>query len=169
MNDKKVLEAALFAVGQPLDVKELAELVGKPPEYVSELLKSLVGEYKTRETSLELVEVRGKYVMQVKPVYAEKVQSIAPKEFETPVLRTLAVIAYHQPVTQAEVVSIRGNKAYSHVVALEERGLIKSVLHRRTKMLTTTPAFVEYFGIEANDPKLIRRMIEKVAKEQISA
>jgi len=169
MNDKDVLEAALFAAGQPLDVKELATLVGKPPEHVSELLKTLVEEYKTRDTSLELVETGGKYVMQVKPAYAEKVRSIAPKEFETPVLRTLAVIAYNQPVTQAEVVSIRGNKAYSHIAALEERGLIKSAPHRRTKMLTTTPAFVEYFGIEANDPKLIRKMIEKVAKEQISA
>jgi len=169
MNDKEVLEAALFAAGQPLDVKELAELVGKPPEYVSELLKSLVEEYKTRETSLELVDAGGRYVMQVKSGYAEKVRSIAPKEFETPVLRTLAVIAYNQPVTQAEVVSIRGNKAYSHIAALEERGLIKSVPHRRTKMLTTTPAFVEYFGIETDDPKLIRKMIERVAREQISA
>lgn len=169
MNDKEVLEAALFAAGEPLDAKELAELVGKPPEYVSELLKSLIEEYKTRETSLELVEIGGKYVMQVKPAYAEKVRSIAPREFETPVLRTLAVIAYNQPVTQAEVVSIRGNKAYSHIAALEERELIKSVPHRRTKMLTITPTFVEYFGIEANDPKMIRKIIEKVAKEQISA
>jgi len=116
-----------------------------------------------------LVDAGGRYVMQVKSGYAEKVRSIAPKEFETPVLRTLAVIAYNQPVTQAEVVSIRGNKAYSHIAALEERGLIKSVPHRRTKMLTTTPAFVEYFGIETDDPKLIRKMIERVAREQISA
>jgi segregation and condensation protein B len=168
MNDKEILEAALFAVGHPLDVKELATLVEKTPEHVSELLKSLVDEYKTRETSLELVVEGGKYVMQVKPAYAEKVQDIAPKEFETPVLRTLAVIAYHQPVTQAEVVNIRGNKAYAQIAALEERGLIKSVPHRRTKMLTTTSAFVEYFGIETNDPKIIRKMIEKVTKEQVS-
>lgn len=166
MNDKEILEAALFAVGQPLSVKELAELLGKPVEHVADILDSLLEEYKTRDTSLELIEIDGKYMMQVKPRYAELVRDIAPREFEAPVLRTLSVIAYWQPITQAMVIDIRGNKAYSHIAEMVERGLVKATKHGRTKMLTTTRAFAEYFRLETNDPRVIKKTIGELADAQ---
>ncbi|MCD5409872.1 MAG: SMC-Scp complex subunit ScpB [Methanocellales archaeon] len=166
MSDKEILEAALFAAGQPLSVKELAELLGKPVEQVAGILDSLLEEYKTRDTSLELTEIDGKYVMQVKPRYAELVRDVAPREFGAPVLRTLSVIAYRQPITQAAVIEIRGNKAYSHIAEMVERGLVKATKHGRTKMLTTTSAFAEYFRLETNDPGAIKKTIEELVDAQ---
>jgi len=160
MNDKKILEAALFAAGKLLSTAELAELVECSLGKVSSIMQTLMEEYKTRDTALELIKIKDKYVMQIKQEYAERVKNIAPMELSTPVLRTLSVIAYHQPITQSDVVGIRGNTAYSHISELEERGLIVSTKHRRTKMLTTTDVFVEYFGLDANEPEAIKKRFE---------
>ncbi|MCX9073422.1 MAG: SMC-Scp complex subunit ScpB [Candidatus Methanoperedens sp.] len=162
--EKEIIEAALFASGEPLDVVQLQNLVrGKNAR---ELLNQLMHEYSQRASALEIKEIEGRFVMQVKPVYAEKVRSLAPKELRAPVLRTLSMIAYHQPLTVAELVDRRGAAAYDHVRELEEWGLISAVPHGRTRSLATTQRFAEYFNLESGDPEAIKRKIIELAKEQ---
>lgn len=104
--DKEIIEAALFASGDPLDIEQLRRLLrGKNAR---ELIQQLMDEYAQRGSAIEIREIEGRFVMQVKPEYAEKVRSVAPKELRSPVLRTLAMIAYHQPLTVAELVYRRG-------------------------------------------------------------
>lgn len=162
--EKEILEAALFASGEPLDLAQLSNLVrGKNAK---ELLQQLMEEYRQRGSALEIKEIEGRFVMQVMPEYAEKVRSLAPKELRAPVLRTLSMIAYHQPLTVADLVDRRGAAAYDHVRELEEWGFIHAVPQGRTRLLSTTPRFAEYFNLDSGDPDAIRRKIIELAKEQ---
>ncbi len=162
--DKEILEAALFASGEPLDLGQLKNLVrGKN---VREMLQELANEYIARDSAIEIKEMDGRFIMQVKPEYAQKVRSIAPKELRSPVLRTLAMIAYHQPITVAELVTRRGAATYDHVRELEESGFISALQQGRTRLLQTTPRFAEYFNLESGDPEAIKRKIIELAREQ---
>jgi segregation and condensation protein B len=162
--DKEILEAALFASGEPLDIGQLKNLVrGKN---VREMLQEIAEEYIARDSAIEIKEMDGRFIMQVKPEYAQKVRSIAPKELRSPVLRTLAMIAYHQPITVAELVNRRGAATYDHVRELEESGFISAVQQGRTRLLQTTPRFAEYFNLESGDPEAIKRKIIELAREQ---
>ncbi len=162
--DKEIIEAALFASGEPLDVEQLRKLIrGKNAR---ELLQQLMDEYAQRGSSIEIREIEGRFVMQVKPEYAEKVRWLAPKELRSPVLRTLAMIAYHQPLTVAELVYRRGASAYDHVRELEESGMVSAAPQGRTRLLQTTPRFAEYFNLDSTDPEAIKRKIIELAREQ---
>ncbi len=164
MNDKEIIEAALFASGDPLDIGQLKNLL--KGRNVPELIRQLMEEYETRGSAIEIKEIEDRFVMQVKPEYAEKVRSFAPKELRSPVLRTLAMIAYHQPITVAELVDRRGAATYDHVREIEERGLISAMPHGRTRLLQTTGRFAEYFNLDATDPAAIKRKIIELAREQ---
>ncbi len=162
--EKEIIEAALFVSGEPVAIEQLRSLLkGKD---VRGLLGELMEEYSHRTSGLEIKEIEGKYVMQVKPEYAEKVRRMAPKELRSPVLRTLSMIAYHQPITQSGLADRRGGAAYEHVKELEERGLVFATPQGRTRLLSTTPRFAEYFNLDSADPESIRRKIIELAREQ---
>ena len=157
MNHKDLIEAALFVAGRPLTLIELESIVSSDAD-VEDIVASLVEEYRG-EGALEIVQTDEDVVMQVKSEYADAVRPIAQRDLETPVLRTLAVIAFHQPVTQSKVAEIRGNKAYGHVHELEARKLVESEPHGRTRLLRTTKAFADYFGFETDSLEEIKQSI----------
>jgi len=164
LNEKTLIEAALFAAGAPVSDAQLKGLVNRSATFVSGLVDQLTDEYRARGSPLEIVRLEGKYVMQLKPEYAGKVMSVSPKELTAPVLRTLSVIAYYQPIFQNELVNVRGDRAYDHVAALLDRGLIEKVKEGRSFKLTTTPAFCDYFGLTHGDVESIKQQIQKKAK-----
>ena len=166
MSDKEVIEAALFAAGGALDASTLGKLIGKTKKQAIPLALELVGEYASRETGLEVLDLGERYVMQVKPKYTDHVRPLAPKELSAPMLRTLSMIAYHQPLIQSDLVDMRGNSAYDHIRELKERGFVEAIPHGRTKMLRTTPLFADYFGLESNDPELVKRKIIELSRIQ---
>ena len=158
---KAVIEAALFASGRTLTPRELADLSGLSEERARSLADDLAEEYKARDSGLEIKRIGEGYCMQVRFGLAGRVLSFAPKEIEAPLIRTLAIIAYKQPIKQSVLVDIRGNKSYDHVKELEKRGLINAEKFSRTKLLTTTRGFADYFGISSCDPQAIRRALLK--------
>jgi segregation and condensation protein B len=157
---KAVIEAALFAAGKPLTSRELSELACLPEEEVRAQAEALRAEYSVRRSGIEIRVFQDQYVMQVRADLASRVTAIAPRELEAPLIRTLAIIAYKQPIKQSALAEIRGNKSYSHVKELERLGLISSAKAGRTRILTTTRAFTDYFGL---DPgwESIKRAISK--------
>ena len=166
MNDRETIEAALFAAGSALDIATLSKLVGKPKKQVTSTLEKLLSEYEGRESGIEILDLGGRYVMQVKPEYAELVRPLAPKELSAPMLRTLSMIAYHQPLVQSELIDMRGNSAYDHIRELKERGLVEATPHGRTKLLHTTPLFADYFGLGSNDPELVKKKMVELSRIQ---
>lgn len=166
MSDREVIEAALFAAGVALDAATLGKLIGKSKKHVILVAQELVNEYSSRETGIEIVDLGERYVMQVKPKCTDIVRPLAPKELSAPMLRTLSMIAYHQPLIQSDLVDMRGNSAYDHIRELKERGLVEAVPHGRTKLLRTTPLFADYFGLESNDPELVKKKIVELSRLQ---
>lgn len=158
---KAVIEAALFASGRTLSPKELADLSGLSEERARALADGLAAEYIARDSGIEIKSIGEGYSMQVRFGLAGRVLSFAPKEIEAPLIRTLAIIAYKQPIKQSDLVEIRGNRSYDHVKELEKRGLINSEKFSRTRLLTTTRGFADYFGIGSCNPQAIRRALLK--------
>jgi segregation and condensation protein B len=156
---KAVIEAALFAAGRMLTSRELAEISGLSLQMVEQAAGDLAQEYASRNAGIEIRSIGEGYSMQVRPLLARRVLSFAPREIEAPLIRTLAIIAYKQPIKQSELVQVRGNKSYEHVRELEKRGLINAVKHSRTKLLTTTPGFADYFGIASSNPQTVRKAL----------
>jgi len=160
---KRVIEAGLFLSSEPVSAGRLAELAGVEREEALRIIRKLKEEYSARGSAIQIVQVDDeRYVMQVMPELAELAGEVAKPEVGRDLLKTLAIIALRQPVTQAEVVRMRGTSAYAHIKELVRMGFVDTAPAGRTRMLTTTPKFADYFGLSRNleeQKKQIARML----------
>jgi len=150
-HDQALVEAALFLSPQPLTRHKLARIIGGASlAYVERLLSQIEDEYRGVVHGIELHVEDGKSMFQVKRSYIDTVAHLAPhQDISRPVLRSLAMIAYNHPLTQADLVKARGNKAYKHVQELLERRLIRAEDQGRTLLLYVTDEFLRYFGLSS--------------------
>jgi segregation and condensation protein B len=156
------IEAILFAGGAPLSVKELTEKSGETDfRIVQRALRHLVRTYSSRQTSLEVRRVGDRYALQVREEYLPSVQSVQPIEIPPRTLKSLTLIAYHQPMLQSVLVKMVGEYAYQEVAELQSFGLIRAEPRGSTLELTTTARFAEYFGIGSSRPEQIREFLAK--------
>jgi segregation and condensation protein B len=162
MTPKHVVEAALFSAGKPLSIEEISQQTNLSPEAVKDACKDLAKEYDGRDTVLEVGKAGAKWAMQVRPQAAEPATKFAPPEIPSKLLKTLALIAYHQPMKQSELVDMLGTKVYDHVPDLVARGLVKAREEGVTKILVTTALFPEYFGLDAEDREQVRATMAKL-------
>lgn len=149
--DRAILEAALFVSPVPITLRALAALLGGASQpYVRRLLEDMAATMDVPERGVELVVESTKAMLRVRHDLTNSIAHLAPQQDITrPILRTLAVVAYNQPMTQADLVRTRGNKAYAHVQELIERGLLRGDEHGRTKLLHVTREFLRYFGLSS--------------------
>lgn len=159
MSPVRIVEAALFSAGKPLLVEEIAEATRLPAPDVKEALQALQAEYAARETALEVGRAGQKWAMQIRTEFAERAKHLASMEIPAKVLRTLALIAFHQPVKQSDLKDMVGSVVYDHVGELHERGMINVRQDGITKLLSTTDRFLEYFGVDATDRDGIRNFL----------
>ena len=148
-NDLALAEAALFLAPQPLTRRALAKILGGVAlAYIDQLLEDLKTQFDDSSRGIELHIEDGRAMFRVKAVYVNQVAHLAPQQdVPRPVLRTLAVIAYNHPMTQADLIKVRGNKGYGHVQELIERHLITAEEHGRTLLLSVTRDFLRHFGL----------------------
>ena len=162
MNQEKVkyiIEAALMVSDKPLSVAQLAALFEKDVEQVDHTvirgaLEALQEDCKNR--GIELKEVASGYRIQVQSRYAEWVNRLfdeRPPRYSRALLETLAIIAYRQPLTRAEIEDIRGVSVSSTIIkTLQEREWIRVVGHRdvpgKPELLATTREFLDYFNLK---------------------
>ena len=171
IEDKALVEAALFVSGRPLSVKELSRALGiRSLDYIEKLIELIAAEYAERKSAIEVVKVLGdKYVMQVKQEYSQQVIHLMPRpDLRTGELKTLALIAYLQPIEQSKIIKLRGSQAYEHVRKLLEMGMIYAEPYERTKLLRTTPKFAELYGFPSDDPMVIKEAFKKVVHAEYS-
>jgi segregation and condensation protein B len=148
--NKNLIEAALFVSGKILTLADLARLcrsgnLGQIRKTTEELQK----EYELKDSSIEIYESNGGYGMRVKRTYEDKVIHLVPDTDMPPaVLKTLALIAYTQPIKQSEVFRLRGNGAYKYIEKLKDIDLIETHKSSRTKIITVTNKFKEYFHVQ---------------------
>lgn len=155
---RNVCEAALLAAGRNLTASELVELFEPPDrpttDEVREALGMLSQDYAGR--GIELAETASGYRIQVRRELAEVVSKLWPERaarYSRALLETLSLIAYRQPLTRAEIESVRGVAVNPNIIrTLLERNWIRVVGHRelpgRPELLGTTRDFLDYFGLK---------------------
>lgn len=155
------VEAVLFASGKPLSVHEIAEALGVEDSHAVQVaLKTLQHTYENRQTALELRRVGDRYALQLVERFVTTVQSVTPVEMAPRTLKTLTLIAYHQPILQSMLVRMTGDSAYEEVQRLRGMSLVHTEVKASTLELTTTRRFAEYFGIASTKPEEIRKFLE---------
>jgi segregation and condensation protein B len=167
INEKSLVESVLFSASKPVSINEIKEATGLNTNIIKKTLEELIDDYNVKrkdETSMEVVKAGDKYAMQVKKKFTDQSVMITKPEIESNLLKTLTLIAFHQPLKQSNLRRMIGTKAYEHVDELTKIKLIHTKKHGATEMLTTTKLFPEYFGIDSTKPEEIREfLIKKVA------
>lgn len=150
---KSRLEAALYLAEDPVDKEEIADILDLGSMgYVDMLIEEFQEDLEEEHRGLELVETPEGYELKVKKDHLEHVSHLAPhQDLNEGQLRTLSLIAYNAPVEQADIVEIRGNRAYQHVKEMVNRGFISKEKDGRTSILDVTDHFLEYFEIDSVD------------------
>lgn len=173
---KTVLEAALLAAGQPLSLEKLESLFGDPAPSREELLEALMELGQDCATrGIELKEVASGFRLQVRSDLAPWVSRLweeKPARYSRALLETLALIAYRQPISRAEIEDVRGVAVSTHIIkTLQDREWIRVVGHRevpgRPALYGTTRQFLDYFnlrGLEDLPPLSAVRDLEEVAE-----
>lgn len=164
IKENRLVESLLFSAGKPLSIEEIRETTGLTPKHITEAIEHLMQSYnidRKNDTSLEIVKAGNKFIMQVKKTFSTQSMMVAKPEIKTDLLKTLALIAFHQPVKQSNLRHMIGERIYSDVDQLVDMHLINSAPHGSTELLTTTRLFPEYFGIDSTKPEEIREFLAK--------
>ncbi len=162
-----LLEAALYVAGRPLDLKTLASVIKThSKKRVQALARELANAYKTRDTALELLELEDdRFVLQLKRQYTSDVRRLAIKPLlSAGPLKTLSYIAYRQPISQTQIIQVRGSHAYNHLRQLEESGLILREKSGRKVIIRSTDYFADYFGL-SHEPKTMKQQLQNIFKD----
>jgi len=175
MELKFILESLLFSAQKPLSTKELREVLANAAEAedaeadakafakvkdsdLTAALEQLASEHETGARSYRLACVAGAWQFVSQPEYAPWLRALVgikarPPRLSQPALETLAIIAYRQPITRAEVEQIRGVNVDGVMQTLMERALVEAVgraeVIGRPQTYGTTPLFLEYFGLRS--------------------
>jgi segregation and condensation protein B len=148
----RAVEAALFAAEAPLDLADLRAFVGDAD--ILAVLETLRADYAGR--GIELVERGGRWHFQTAPDLAHilRREREEPKKLSRAGIETLAIIAYHEPVSRAEIEAVRGVQISKGTLdVLMEAGWVRPAGRRevpgRPLIYATTPDFLTHFGLES--------------------
>jgi segregation and condensation protein B len=154
-----IIEALLFVVGEEgISLDQLAAITGESEAVLVEALDTLKSKFKeSDERGLELVEVAHRYQFVTKQdlsdYIARLIDNPKPVALSQASLETLAIIAYKQPVSRAEVEEIRGVKSEKAIQTLVAKGLIKEVgrveATGRAILYGVTETFLQHFGLRS--------------------
>lgn len=144
------IEAILYLKGQPLSIAKLAELARCDREDIEEGLIDLMDDYAHRDGALEIVETIDGYCLQLKERYRFLVDMLIPLDLGVGALRTLAAIALKGPISQTDLVDLRGSGAYQHVQELLAQGFVRKRRQSdsRSSLVQVTEKFYQHFEID---------------------
>jgi segregation and condensation protein B len=144
------IEAILYLKGQPVSIGKLAELARCEREDIEEGLIELMDDYAHRDGALEIVETVDGYCLQLKERYRFLVDLLIPLDLGVGALRTLAAIALKGPLSQTDLVDLRGSGAYQHVQELTGLGFVRKRRQSdsRSSLVQVTDKFYQHFEID---------------------
>ena len=158
-NLKGRIEAILFVAGEAVSIKELAKALRTEETTVRTELNIIRDEYDFAQRGFLLKRFGDKVQLATRPLYAQDVvrllQPVQQQSLSQAAMETLAVVAYKQPVTRAEVEQVRGVKCDYSLQSLMNKGLIKETGRKdtigRPILFGTTDEFLSHFGLENLD------------------
>jgi len=165
---KQLVEALILAAEEPVTTARIADIVPYlTPAKARDLVAELKADYEKDERGYEIWEVAGGYQLRTRPDLAPYVRQLLRERalrLSRAAIETLAVVAYKQPVTRAEIEHIRGVDIGAVIRSLVERGLVRIAGHRevpgRPMVYGTTKRFLEVFGLAKLDDLPTLREIE---------
>lgn len=154
---KGALEAMLLVSSDPVSAPALASILSITPGECASLLAELQVEYQEKNRGIQLREVAGGWRLFTHPAFHEHVEALVlswdTQRLSQAALETLAVIAYHQPVTREMVKGIRGVNSDGVISSLVDKGLVRELgrdpQHGQAIIYGTTSAFLEKFGLRS--------------------
>lgn len=170
-NYKHKIEAVLFTIGKPVPIQRIAEVIGLGSIGIAkEKIEELIQEYRERDSALEIVQDNDNFRMTIKPHLLHLVKNLmSSTELDKPTQETLAVIAWKQPMLQADLVKIRGTSTYDHIKVLTEQGFITSEKSGRTRLIKLTQKFYDYFDTNReNIQTVLQEVRNKIVIPEIS-
>lgn len=152
---RSLAEALILAAAEPIPAPRIASVIpGCTPARARSLVEALNADYEDQGRGFEIREVAGGYQLRTRPEFAGFVQRLAPARplrLSQAAMETLAVVAYRQPATRAEVEFVRGVDAGAVIRGLIERKLLRIAGHRevpgRPLLYATTRRFLEVFDL----------------------
>jgi len=155
---KRIIEAILFVLSQPVALKRLQEVLeALDAATIRRLIQTLNDEYLTSGRAFCIQEVAGGYQLvthqQLAPWIRRTLQTHKPDAVSTAALETLAIIAYRQPITKAEIEAIRGVDVTASLETLVERRFVRAAGRKdspgRPFLYGTTTEFLRHFGLKS--------------------
>lgn len=154
---KGALEALLLVSSDPVSASALGQALSITPGETASLLAELSVEYREANRGFQLREVAGGWRLFTHPAFHDQVESYVlswdTQKLSQAALETLAVIAYHQPVTREMVKGVRGVNSDGVISSLVDKGLVRELgrdaQHGQAILYGTTNAFLEKFGLRS--------------------
>lgn len=155
---KGILEALLFASGdEGLSVKQIASVLEITEYQATDIIESLKEDYLSDLRGIQIIEIAGVFQLATKKEHSDHlkklVETSGSQGLTQAALETLAIIAYKQPITRAEIDEIRGVKTDRPIQTLVTKVLIKEVGRAegsgRAYLYGTTKEFLDYFGLKS--------------------
>lgn len=179
---KRAVTAVLFAAGEPVAAKRIAEVLEVDETEIHDAAKSLMDEYSYQRSGIRIVKLENAYQMCSSPEQAEIVARVLetrkPPRLSASQLEVLTIIAYYQPTTKAFIEQLRGvDSAYS-VAALQTKSLIEEcgrlAVPGRPIQYRTTPDFLRTFGLQSLDElpeieKISIKASDQMTMEELAA
>lgn len=153
---QKIIETLLFITDRPVKISRLVDVIeNTTAKEVREAIQKLQDDYTVRGSAMQILEIAGGYQMCTKPEYGRWVRRLYNEKMTTRLsnaaLETLAIIAYKQPLTRAEMEAIRGVDVAGPLEKLLDRGLVRVVGRKDTighpMVYGTTDEFLRMFGL----------------------
>lgn len=152
-----ILEALIFVSGDPVPARRLADVLDIEVEHVRQGVDTLSVRLNEANLGIQVMEVAGGYQLRTRPVFSNHVNRYLERKrkitLSAPALETLAIIAYKQPITRAEIENIRGVSVDGVLKSLLDKRLIKMAgvkeVPGRPNLYATAKHFLEYFGMNS--------------------
>lgn len=147
-------EAILFTRAEAVSLEELVEILDVGLLDLKPIMQELLLQYNQEKRGLQIIITESGYLMCTRPEFGSLLAGLRPplrKRLSSAALETLAVVAYQQPVTRAEIESVRGVKVDRILTMLLEKNLIVEAGHKQAPgkpvLYQTTPDFLKIFGL----------------------
>ena len=150
--EQAIVESILFAMGKPIEAKEIAQVTNLSIKEVEEVIEKLKEKYQLENSGIDLVKLDGKYQLCTKKEYYEYLIKLI-KDFPKQELSQAAlIVAYRQPVTKSEINKIRGVNSDKALNRLIEYGLVvesgRQNVPGRPLLFATSDEFLRRFGVQ---------------------